>query len=186
MNKEERINPKVKDVLILLGAGSFLAASLIMPGLPIVLKPILEENKRRETAEWEKYNLPRLKTLIKRLEAQKIVTITDEGVKITEKGSLKILKYNLEDMEISRKRDGKWRVIIYDISNLKKYQRDLFRSTIEKLHFLRLQESVYITPFVCDKEIEFLRQMFDVGKEVLLLKVKEIENEEAYRKYFKI
>ncbi|MBI4098290.1 MAG: hypothetical protein HY426_04610 [Candidatus Levybacteria bacterium] len=185
-NKKELINPKVKDVLILLGAGVFLAGSLIMPGLPIILKPILDEKRRRDEKEWEKYNAYNLRKLIKRLQAQKVVEIVDEEVKITKKGRQKILKYNLEEIEIKRKTDGKWRVIIYDVANLKKYQRDTFRTILEKLQLLRLQESVYLTPFICDNEIEYLREMFDVGNEVLLLKVKEIENEDVYKKYFGI
>ena len=184
MRNDEKINPKVKDVLILLGAGVFLAGSLVMPGLPIVLKPLLDEKRRRDVKEWERYNLSNLRKLIKRLEAQKVVEIVGEKVIITNKGRQKILKYNLEDMELERKTDGKWRVIIYDVANLKKYQRDIFRKMLVKLKFLRLQESVYLTPFVCDKEIEYLREMFDVGKEVLVLKVKEIENEQIYKKYF--
>lgn len=147
-NKEELINPRVRNVLLVLGAGAFLAASIVMPGLPIALKPFMNEKRRRDEKEWEKYNLPRLRKLIKRLQAQKIVEIVGEEVRITNKGRRKILKYNLEDMEIKRKTDGKWRVIIYDVANLKKYQRDIFRKTLEKLQFLRLQESVYLTPFV--------------------------------------
>jgi len=185
-NKEELINPKVREILILLGAGAFLAASIVMPGLPMVLKPFLDEKRRRDKKEWEKYNLSRLRKLIKRLETQKVVEIVGEEVRITNKGRQRILKYNLEDMELKRKTDGKWRVIIYDVANLKKYQRDIFRKMLVKLKFLKLQESVYLTPFVCDKEIEYLREMFDVGKEVLVLKVKEIENEQIYKKYFGI
>ncbi|KKQ35443.1 MAG: hypothetical protein US51_C0005G0006 [Microgenomates group bacterium GW2011_GWA2_37_6] len=185
-NKEELINPKVKDVIMLLGAGAFLAASIVMPGLPIALKPFMDEKRRRDEREWEKYNFSHLRKLIKRLQAQRVVEIVGEEVRITNKGRQKILKYSLEEMELKRKTDGKWRVIIYDVANLKKYQRDTFRTILEKLQFLRLQESVYLTPFVCDKEIEYLREMFDVGDEVLVLKVKEIENEQIYKKYFGI
>ena len=186
MKNDEKINPKVKDVLILLGAGVFLAGSLIMPGLPLILKPILNEKRRRDERKWEKYNLSRLKSLIKRLHDQKVVEIVDNEVKITEQGRQKILKYNLDDMEIKRKTDGKWRVIIYDVANLKRYQRDIFRDMLQKLQFLRLQESVYLTPFVCDNEIQYLREVFEIGNEVLVLKVKEIENEDVYKKYFGI
>ena len=146
MKNKEKINSKVKDVLMLLGTGVFLAGSLIMPGLPIALKPFMNEKRKREQKEWEKYNLPRLRTLIKRLHAQKVIEIVGEEVRITGEGKKKILKYNLEDMEIKEKTDGKWRVIIYDVSNLRKSQRDLFRRMLDRLKFLRLQESVYLTP----------------------------------------
>jgi CRISPR/Cas system-associated endoribonuclease Cas2 len=77
-------------------------------------------------------------------------------------------------------------VIVYDIANLKKFQRELFRETLKRLNFLRLQKSVYITPFVCDDEIEYLRQVFDIGSEVLVLRVAEIENAQVYKIYFGI
>lgn len=183
-NEEKRINPKVKDVLILLGAGTFLVASIIMPGLPLVLKPFLTEKRRREEKEWKKFNLWRLRQVIKRLAKQKLVEITDEVVKITEKGRRRLLKFNLEEMELKRKTDGKWRLIIYDIANLRKEKRELFRSMLKKLKFLRLQESVYLTPFVCEDEIEYLRQVFGINEEVLVLKVSGIENEQVYKDYF--
>jgi len=52
----KKIDPKVKEVLMLLGAGTFLAASIVMPNLPMVLKPFLDEKKKREENEWKKFN----------------------------------------------------------------------------------------------------------------------------------
>lgn len=185
-SKEEqgKIDPRVRDVLILLGAGVFLAASVIMPGLPLAFKPWLDYQKEKKRKEWEKFNLWRLRQVIKRLEKQKMVEIKNGEVTITNRGRQKVLKYNLEEMELKRETDGKWRLIIYDIANLKTSQRELFRSILKRLQFLRLQKSVYLTPFVCDDEIEYLRQTFNIGKEVMVLKVSGIENEEAYRNYF--
>ncbi len=144
----------------------------------------MDAKRRKDEKEWERYNASRLKILIKSLHEQKVIEIVDGGIKVTEKGKQRVLKYKLEDLELKRVRDGKWRVIVYDVANLKRYQRDLFRETLNRLKLFKLQESVYLTPFVCDQEIEFLRQTFDIGKEVMILKVKEIENEEAYKKYF--
>lgn len=183
-NKKEKIDPQVKDILILLGAGIFLAAILVMPGLPLVLKPFLDEKRKRDQKEWEKFNLWRLRQVIKRLKEQKVIEIVGEEVKITDKGKQKLLKFKLEEIELKRKTDGKWRVIIYDIANLRRQQRDLLRSTLKRLRLLQLQESVYLTPFVCEDEIEYLRQIFDISSEVLILKVSGIENEQAYKNYF--
>lgn len=186
IKEPEKINPKVKEVLKLLAAGVILTTVVLFPGIA-ALGPLIEEDQRkREKKEWEKFNLRRLKQVIKRLEKQKEVEVTNGIVKITDKGKKKMLKYNLENMELKRKTDGKWRVIVYDIANLKKFQRELFRETLKRLKFLRLQKSVYITPFVCDDEIEYLRQAFDIGSEVLVLRVAEIENAQAYKRYFGI
>lgn len=181
-----RVNPRVKDVLKLLAAGAILITVVLFPGIAALGPAIKQIQKEREKKEWDKFNLSRLRQVIKRLEKQKIVEIINERVKITEKGMRKILKYNLSNMKLKRKTDGKWRVIVYDIANLKKFHRELFRETLKRLKFLRLQKSVYITPFVCDDEIEYLRQLFDIGREVLIFKVAEIENAQVYKRYFGI
>lgn len=181
-----KIDPKVKDILLLLAGGTFLAASFIMPGLPLVLKPFLNNQRQREDKEWAMYNTWRLRQIIKRLNEQKMVEIKDGEVKITKKGRQKLLKYDLEKIELKKRIDGKWRLIIYDISNMKKPQREIFRATLKRLRFLQLQKSVYLTPYVCDDEIEFIRQTFNIGSDVILLKVKSIENEKAYKDYFGI
>jgi len=181
-----RIDPKVKDVLKLLAAGVILTTVVLFPGIAALGPLIKEIQDNRERKEWDKFNLWRLRQVIKRLESQKVVEITDEIIKITDKGRRKVLKFNLEKMELKKRTDGKWRLIIYDVANLKKSQSEFFRETLKRLNFLRLQKSVYITPFICDDEIEYLRQLFDIGKEVLILKVAWIENEQVYKRYFGI
>lgn len=186
-----KIDPKVKDILMLLGAGTFLAASLIMPGLPLLAKPILDEKRRREESEWRRFNTWRLRQVLRRLHDQKLIEIaqTNDGhiVKISDKGKKKILKFNIEDIELNQKNwDGKWRIIIYDIYTGKKQERELFRKTLKRLKFLKLQKSVYLTPFKYHDEIEYLRQVCNIGNEVLILTVSSIENESAYKEYFGI
>lgn len=182
--ENKKIDPKVKDILQLLGIGTFLAASLILPGLPVVLKPINDFKKKKAEKEWKKFNLWRLRQVLKRLKQQKIVEVSEDEVKITEKGKQRLLKYKLEEMQLKRKVDGKWRLIIYDIANFKRQQRDLFRAMLKRLSIYKLQESVYLTPFVCEEEIEYLKQIFLIDDEVQVLKVSGIENEQAYKDFF--
>lgn len=186
MNNKIKVNPKVKDVLKLLAAGAILTTVVLFPGIAALGPLIKEVQKNREKKEWEKFNLWRLRQVIKRLERQKVVEITDDVVKITDKGRNKSLRFDLDNMKLKRKTDGRWRLIIYDIANLKKPQRELFRKMLKKLNLLRLQKSIYMTPFVCDDEIEYLRQLFDIGNDVLVLKITGIENEQAYKRYFGI
>ena len=80
--------------------------------------------------------------------------------------------------------DGKWRLIIYDVASTKRANSEMFRTILNKLRFLKLQRSVYLTPFKCEDEIEYLRLLFDIGNEVQILKVGSLENEAAYRRYF--
>lgn len=184
MNSKIKIDPKVKDVLKLLAAGAIITTVVLFPGIAALGPLIKEIQERQEEKEWDKFNLWRLRQMVKRLARQKLVEIRDDIVKITDKGRRKVLKFNLEKMELKKRTDGKWRLIIYDVANLKRSQSEFFRETLKRLKFLRLQKSVYITPFVCDDEIEYLRQLFDIGSEVLILKVAGIENEQVYKRYF--
>lgn len=185
-----KIDPNVKTVLKLLAAGAILTTVLLVPGLAAAAPLIKEYQRRKEEKnekEWDKFNLYRLRQIIKRLEKQKIVEFTNDGfIKITNNGKQKMLKYQIEDMNLSFKPDGKWRIIIYDIEEMKRWQRNLFRQMLKKLKFLQLQKSVYLTPFPCENEIEYLRQIFEVGMEVRIITATGLENEEAYKKYFGI
>ena len=113
----DNINPKVKDVLLLIGAGSFVAASFVMPGLPLLAKPFLDKKRNEEMNAWKKFNTGRLKQVLKRLHEQKVVDVseTKDGfvVTITDKGKRKMLKYDLDEFSLTKKKwDKKWRIII--------------------------------------------------------------------------
>ncbi|MBI2327767.1 hypothetical protein HYU92_05620 [Candidatus Curtissbacteria bacterium] len=190
---QPKIDPKVKDVLLLLGTGTFLAASIFFPGLPMAAKPIIEIVKesqyQKRQKEWAKFNPWRLKQIVKRLQQQKLVEIIDKNgipaVKITKQGKQKILKYNLDEIELDKTSwDGKWRIIIYDIFSKKRQERELFRKTLRHMEFFKLQRSVYLTPYPCRDQIEYLRQVLSIPSEVIIITVSGIENEIAYRQYF--
>lgn len=186
---DKKLDPKVKNVLLLVGAGSFLAASVLMPGLPLLAKPFLDKKREEEANAWKKFNKWRLRQVLKRLYDQKLVEIYETGegytVKVTEKGRRRLLKYNLDDLILTDKKwDKKWRIIIYDVDESKKTLRNVFQKMLRKLEFLQLQKSVYLTPYPCENEVEYLRQIYGIGREVVLLTITGLENEQAYKEYF--
>lgn len=193
-DKGHFLSPTVKDVLIVLGVVSLVAASVVFPSLPLAAKPVLNYYKKKRRKEdfrqWERFNQPRLRYLLKRLYQQKVVDFQEvDGqtvITLTDKGQKKVLGYNLEEIMIDKppKWDGKWRVIIYDIRKEKRILSDIFRRFLQKMQFLKLQKSVYLTPYPCDKQIEFLRQYYGLGEEVLYLVIQRLENEAAYKHYF--
>ena len=191
--KQPTINPKTKDVLLLLATGTLLVTSIVMPGVGVIAKEILKEYQRRQREqdikEWQKYNPWRLRQLIARMQESKYIKVIEENdtpiVKITQKGKNRLLKYDLENLKLDESNwDGRWHLVIYDIPKMKKSQSELFRETLKRLNMLKLQKSVYLTPFKCEDEIEYLRQLFGIGDEVQILIVDKLENEVAYRNYF--
>ena len=183
----EKKYAKVADVLALVGAGAFLAASVAIPNLPRALRPFLNSDEKRA---WKRFNIPYLKRALERLEEQKLVeTETKKGyqiIKITDRGRRRILKYALDKLEIKKPRpwDGKWRLISYDIPSDWKGRRTAFRDYLKAWGFYPLHESVYLHAYPCEKEVEFLREYLGVGKFVRIFIVEKIENDDLFRDFF--
>lgn len=181
--------PGAKEVLALLGAGSLLALAVTMPGATKIVKEILDETS---SGEWKKYNQWYLARTLRRLRKQKRVKLEFDGektiVKLTGLGKKKILAYSLGEIEIRRPRfwDRKWRLIIYDVPNKKRYAADRLSRLLDKLGMYRLQKSVFLCPFPCEEQVEFLREYLEIGDNVWLLTVSHFENDKAFRDYFGI
>lgn len=178
---------KVQDVLRLVGAGAFLAASIAIPSLSQVLLPFL---KTDEYEAFRRFNFPYLKRTLKRLEEQKLVEIEDQEVfqvvKITDAGRRRILKYALDELAIKRPRiwDRKWRLVSYDIPKRLNWSRNVFREYLRAWRFYSLHESVYLHAYPCEKEVEFLREYLQIGEFVRIFTVLKIENNAIFRDFF--
>ncbi len=110
-------------------------------------------------------------------------------ISLTEKGKIKAGWMQIDELKIKRpkKWDGKWRLVIFDISQLKKIYREAFRGKLKELGFYPLQKSVWVYPFDCTPEIELLRDFFGLSKEEMRLIVAEnIGPDEELKKYFKL
>jgi DNA-binding transcriptional regulator PaaX len=119
---------------------------------------------------------------IERKNHQIYISLTEEGKKLA--GWLQI-----DALKIKRpkKWDKKWRIIVFDISELKRLYRDAFRGKLKELGFYPLQKSVWICPFDCRDEIELLREFFGLKeKELRLIIAESIGNDKWLRKIFQI
>jgi len=184
-SKIKRLGTLKKKILLLLLAG----ISLALTKRPDYQWKIIKEASK----EWEKINQERLREIIKEFYQEKLVSFKekpDESIEIilTEKGRLKALEGKIDELEIKIPKtwDKLWRVVIFDIPEEKKKARDVLRERLKKLGFLELQKSVFIFPYECKDEIEFVVEIFEVRKYVRYLVVKEITNEEELLLKFKL
>lgn len=141
-----------------------------------------------DAASFPQYNPYYVKRTLKRLKTQKLAEVVDKTWVLTVRGKRWILKYTLEDLSIPTppKWDGRWRMIIYDVARHKATLRNIFRSTIRRLGFFNVQESVWIYPYPCEKEVSFLRDYCGMGTDVIYVIAHKIENDVAYREHFKL
>ena len=162
---------------------------LVLPALTspyfiryIVKKYFKEINKKRVRA-------------IRDLKKKKLIDIQelkDGSVRVclTEGGKKLILQYELEKLKIKKpeKWDGKWRVIIYDIPHRLRRASDAFRIKIRELGMYQLQKSIWIYPYDCIKELDFLCVIFQIPLEecVLYFKAEELPWQKEIKHFFSL
>lgn len=178
------------QILKLVGAGAFLAASIAIPNLPKILKPFLINEDEYEV--WKRFNIPYLRRTLQRLEKQKLVEIREDGkfqtVEITDAGRRRILKYAIDELAIEKPKiwDGKWRLVSYDIPGKLKNLRNVFREYLLAWGFYPLHESMFLHAYPCEKQVEFLREYLGIGKYIRLFLVLKIEQDRPFREFFGI
>ena len=167
-----------KEILKALAVGGILAASLALPNLPQVLKFLGVVGAK---------NKYRAKRAIYNLKDKKLVNFYENGViEITEKGKKKILQFDIEEMNIkpSARWDGYWRIVIFDIPEKFKKARNALSKKIKDLGLFPLQKSVFVYPFDCRDEINFVSEFFGVGKFTQYIVAKEIDSENFLKQHF--
>jgi CRISPR-associated endonuclease Cas2 len=178
-----RIYDSSKQLLLyFLVGGGILVLSMFSPQLPYqILKAYLKKKK---------FDKRKFNRSIKRLEDQGMVTISQEGeetvIRLTKKGKERALKYKLEDMEIKKpkKWDGKWRIVIFDIPEKKKLARNVLRDKLKELGFERVQKSVFVHPYPCRDEIDFIKEVYEIAPYVQLVTAESFDEEERTKNKF--
>ena len=107
-------------------------------------------------------------------------------LRLTKEGESAIDILERKEFKITRpkKWDGRWRVIVFDISERKKAIREKFRNTLVQIGFFKLQNSVWVYPYDCEGLITLVKADFKIGKEILYLIVDYMENDKRVKNYF--
>jgi DNA-binding transcriptional regulator PaaX len=148
---------------------------------------------RKIQKEWEDINEQQLKRSIRALYESKLVrekqnkdrTVT---LILSEKGKRKALTYNIDEMQIKTPAswDGKWRIVLFDIPEKIKGSREVVRFYLKSLEFYEFQKSVFVHPFDCQDEIEYIIENFQLRKHVRFVRADFIDNELHLKKHFKL
>ena len=97
---------------------------------------------------------------------------------LSTEGKRVALTYNLDKIEIKKhKWDKLWRIVIFDIPEKKKKLRETFRFQLKILGFLELQRSVFVLPFKCRDELEYIIEFYNARKYVRYIEAYYIDNE---------
>ncbi|MBI2042017.1 MAG: hypothetical protein HYT20_03300 [Candidatus Nealsonbacteria bacterium] len=110
-------------------------------------------------------------------------------ITLTERGRKKAGRFQIDDLAIKKpkKWDGKWRIVIFDIAQLQKLQRNAFREKLKGLGFYPMQKSVLVCPYECKDEVGILREFFGLSKkEIRLITADNIEDDVSLKRIFKL
>jgi CRISPR-associated endonuclease Cas2 len=106
-------------------------------------------------------------------------------VELTEKGMQELFLYESRQKLFQRRRwNRKWHVLIFDISEKRRLTRDAIRKTLLQFGFYRLQDSVWVFPYDCERILELLRTKYRVRHDALYMRVDKIANDQELRRHF--
>lgn len=105
---------------------------------------------------------------------------------LTPTGKRRAQQYQLRDLKIApqRKWDGLWRIIMFDVPEEKRPIRKAISRTIKRIGCVQYQKSVFITPYPCEQEVDFLGEALDARKYICVIVAQKIEHETRAKKFF--
>ena len=95
---------------------------------------------------------------------------------LTQKGRERAMRYALDQRKIPSQKiwDKKWRLVMFDIPEEKKQARRAINFALKKLGCVQYQKSVFVTPFPCKKEVDFVGECFGVRDDIRVIVAKPI------------
>ena len=98
----------------------------------------------------------------------------NSAILVTPKGLDRILKTKLKLIDKKMRKDGKWQMVLFDIPESKRRDRDLFRRALRYLGYQKLQKSIWVCKYDVEKETKELIKNYSLEAYVELLLVKKI------------
>lgn len=114
-----------------------------------------------------------------RLDGQGLINLSNDRYSISEDGAILI-------HTIDKKRDGIWKIILFDIPETKRQVRNVLRSKLASLGFKKWQNSIWISPYIIAPEIE--EELNELAKHyfIRLMKTTEINVTDDLEKMFAV
>jgi hypothetical protein len=149
---------------------------------------------RQLKKEWKKIDQRNFNRSILSLSREKLVeekTLSDGSFKLvlTKNGKTQARRISLFggaiEFKKSKKWDGKWRMVFFDIPEKDRIFRDILRGHLYDLKFYKLQQSVFVSPYQYEKPILELVSIYHAESYVRVVTATKIDNEAVLKKYFR-
>lgn len=144
----------------------------------------------RDYRNWRDLDKRNFYNALARLRKQDYIEKYQEGekriLKLTPIGQKKAWQYLTGQLQIKEPKrwDKKWRMVIFDIPEDKKYLRDMVRAKLEKSGFYLLQKSVFVYPFECKELVFAIKYGYNLSSYLQYIVAENIETELDLVGYF--
>ena len=128
---------------------------------------------RKLKREWAKIDRRQLYRIISEFKHERLISyqeLSDGTIEVilTEAGHRRALRYNIDQLTIGKPRawDKKWRVVMFDVPEKRRRGRDALRLKLKELGFFEWQKSVFVYPYPCRDQIDFVVEFFELRTNV--------------------
>ena len=171
-----------KILTFLFISGAFIIAPPMTPKAAQLLWKIVFKKiqiKRRDSSS--------IQRLVKSKYIRIVRTKNETRIELTPKGEQTTKSFMYSQKHTQAKRwDHIWRIVMYDIPSKHKHERDALRQKVKELGMYQLQKSVWIYPYDCKDEIQFLCDTLNLSykKHILYFETKEVPETNELQKVF--
>lgn len=152
-----------------------------------LITAILEEKRKNITKD-------KLRRVVRALEKRKIIYIEEKDDKVfvhlDEKGEKKVFEHSIKMLlDFKKKRkvwNGKWFLVFFDVPEAERNKRNYLRQYLKKIGFYQYQQSVYLFPYECEKEVEQIKKIVEGAKYMKYIVAEKIEDEQEAKRFFKL
>ncbi|TAH36600.1 hypothetical protein EYC59_00265 [Candidatus Saccharibacteria bacterium] len=178
---------KVIDGILLAAIGTgTIAAGLVLPGSTIALAPLASAyakgyDKRQKQREYQ-----RLLMYMKRQGLLETGPREGNGLVLTAKGRKRAQKAQIDSLviEVPAVWDNRWRIVLFDIPEQLKVQRDYFTDRLRRLGMYQLQKSIWIHPFPCETVVEIVAIQLKIDTYITYIEADKIAHEKELKHQF--
>ena len=161
------------------------------PILPLAIKEIIKTIKEVKNI---KIDEEKIKNSLKSLEKKEIINLEEKGnevfVKLKDKNNSTIIKYSIKALLGFKKKEkrwnGKWFLVFFDVPEIQRNKRNYLRKYLLNMGFYRYQQSIYIFPYECEKEIILIKKIVEGAKYMKYIIADKIEDEKDVKTFFKL
>lgn len=162
--------------LAIIATGGILTCAAIAPNATGTILKMIKGHKQKKREQyrqmWRCFNYLKKKRILE------FVREEDDGLvyRLSSSGKNRVRKFMIDELTINEPEDwdGKWRLITFDIPERHRQARQALAKKLKETGFYQCQKSVWVHPFPCDEEIEFLKDVFGIHPFIKIFEVNQM------------